>query len=254
MFAIIRNGELTLNTFLIKNRILFIFTLIILPLSPNSFASVVKMSKSEICHDVTSPHYERLNNFKPFESIKSCLNNGGRLPKNTKKLNRASNNTELSYQRNAFGHGWADIDRDCQNSRMEALKSQSVSNVRYKTSKECMVMSGRWISPFTGQTIYDASVIDIDHVVPLKWAWDHGAHLWHKDKRKKLANDPANLLSVERSLNRQKGAKGLDKWLPPKNKCQYIVRFERIYKTYDLVLTNAEKAAYLKIKTKNCGK
>ncbi|MEZ9922349.1 HNH endonuclease family protein, partial [Vibrio breoganii] len=106
--------------------------------------------------------------------------------------------------------------------------------MRFKTDKECLVVSGRWTSPFTGNTIYSASEIDIGHVVPLKWAWDHGADNWAKEKRETIANDQANLLAVEASLNRSKGAKGLDEWLPPANRCQYILRFIRIKKTYGL--------------------
>ncbi|MGK0235384.1 MAG: hypothetical protein ACI9EK_001920 [Psychroserpens sp.] len=73
-----------------------------------------------------------------------------------------------------------------------------------------------------------------------------------KDKRFKFANDPANLLSVEARLNRQKGAKGLDKWLPPKNQCQYIVRFVRVYKTYGLQLNSSESSQYAAIKNRYC--
>ena len=65
------------------------------------------------------------------------------------------------------------------------------------------MVTGRWISPFTGNVIQNASEIDIDHVVPLKWAWDHGAYAWSDDRREKFANDPVNLWSVELSLNRQ---------------------------------------------------
>ena len=71
-------------------------------------------------------------------------------------------------------------------------------------------------------------------MVPLKWAWDHGADTWSRDKREKFANDPVNLWSVELSLNRQKGAKGPEKWLPPGGQCQYISRFIRIVKVYVL--------------------
>lgn len=87
---------------------------------------------------------------------------------------------------------------------------------------------------FTGNVISDAKLLDIDHVVPLKWAWEHGAQDWHKAKRVKFANDPINLIAVEASLNRAKGAQGPDQWLPPKNQCQYIVRFLRIVKQYQL--------------------
>lgn len=227
-------------------------------------ADVVKKSKSGICHDEYSIYYNKTTNFQSFETLESCLISGGRLPKNYKSNNantsssknyastHTSSISSTGYSRNKFGSGWADLDKDCQNSRMEALISQSVSQVQYKTSKQCKVKSGKWISPFTGNTIYNASDIDIDHVVPLKWAWVHGANSWSKEKRVKFANDPANLLSVEASLNRQKGSKGIDEWLPPSNKCQYIVRFIRVYKTYGLTLKSSEASQYAAIKSRYC--
>ena len=229
-------------------------------------AEVVKKSKSGICHDEYSIYYNKTTKYQPFETLERCLNSGGRLPKNYKgnKSNTSSPKNYIStnassisstkYSRNQFGSGWADLDKDCQNARMEALISQSVGQVKYKTSKQCQVKSGKWISSFTGNTIYNASDIDIDHVVPLKWAWIHGADSWSKEKRVKIANDPANLLSVEASLNRQKGAKGLDEWLPPSNQCQYLVRFIRVYKTYGLTLTSSEASKYAAIKSKYCPK
>lgn len=66
---------------------------------------------------------------------------------------------------------------------MEALIEQSTVAVRFATEKKCRVLSGRWISPFTGNVIHNASEIDIDHVVPLKWAWEHGASEWSQKKR-----------------------------------------------------------------------
>ena len=133
-----------------------------------------------------------------------------------------------------FGHGWADIDGDCQNSRHEALIAQSTASVRYKDGGQCQVTAGRWISPFTGTVIHDPREMDIDHVVPLKWAWEYGANRWSGEKREQFANDPINLLSVEARLNRQKGAKGPDEWLPPANRCQYMLRFLRVAKIYRL--------------------
>lgn len=41
----------------------------------------VKMTESGICHDVSSRHYERVKNFKPYESMQECLDAGGRKPK-----------------------------------------------------------------------------------------------------------------------------------------------------------------------------
>ena len=41
----------------------------------------VKMSRSNICHDVSSPFYERTNIFTSFSTVGECLKAGGRLPK-----------------------------------------------------------------------------------------------------------------------------------------------------------------------------
>jgi hypothetical protein len=246
-----------------KLLIAFIFTTLFFTAYASS--SLVKKSKSGICHDKYSSYYDRTKNFKSFNTLSSCLDSGGRLPKNYKgnsvkdtkietySKSKQYQNTNSKYSRKQFGSGWADLNKDCQNSRMETLISQSVGQIQYKSSKQCKVKSGKWISPFTGNVIYSASEIDIDHVVPLSWSWKHGSNAWSKEKRVKFANDPANLLSVEASLNRQKGDKGLNKWLPPKNKCQYIARFIRVYKTYDLKLTNSESSQYANIKKQNCG-
>ena len=42
----------------------------------------VKMSKSEICHPTDSSYYTRTKNFTGYETLKQCLQDGGRLPKN----------------------------------------------------------------------------------------------------------------------------------------------------------------------------
>jgi len=195
-------------------------------------ATLVKKSSSGLCHPPASSYYDRTDNFTAFSSVEACLQSGGRLPKG---LNLASDSsTADEYARSHFGHGWADTDSDCRNSRMEALIEQSTSPVRFASRKQCRVVSGRWISPFTGNVIHDASQVDVDHVVPLKWAWERGADQWPQAKRERFANDPVNLWSVEASLNRQKGAKGPDEWMPPYGQCQYTSRFLRISKMYDL--------------------
>lgn len=237
--------------------ILFLFC----SLPPDADAEIVKKSKSGICNDKYSAYYERTKNFKSFNTLASCLASGGRLPENYKghvvnshspKRVSSSKQPQGKYSRSHFGNGWADLNKDCQDSRVEALIAHSVGQIQFQSAKQCKVKSGKWISPFTGNTIYNASEIDIDHIVPLSWAWGHGADSWSKSKRVTFANDPANLLSVEASLNRQKGDKGLNNWLPPKNRCQYISRFLRVYKAYGLQLTHSESSHYATIKREHC--
>lgn len=224
------------------------FLILSLYLTSPFAVELVKKSKSGICHDSTSSYYSRTKSYTSYDSLQACIDSGGKLTKSKK----SKKNSTTEYSRSQFGYGWKDTDKDCQDARTEALIAQSVGTIHYKTDKNCEVVRGKWISPFSSEIIYIASTIDIDHVVPLKFAWIYGAEKWTKDKRIQFANDPANLLSVEASLNRQKGAKGIGEWLPPKNQCQYILRFERISKKYKLEIPNDKKQQYLSIKNKHC--
>jgi hypothetical protein len=44
-------------------------------------ADIIKKSSSGICHDKKSKFYEKTKKFKPFKTMKECLDSGGRLPK-----------------------------------------------------------------------------------------------------------------------------------------------------------------------------
>ena len=167
-------------------------------------AEVVKKTSSGICHPPASSYYDRTKNFRPFDSVEACLASGGRLPKRLadKRSTSSPQVTSQSYERSAFGHGWDDADGDCQNSRAEALIATSSTTVRFATDKNCRVVTGRWISPFTGNVIQNSSDIDIDHVVPLKWAWERGAIGWSQAKRERFANDMVNLWPVELSFSK----------------------------------------------------
>ena len=166
-------------------------------------AETIKKTSSGICHPPESSYYDRTKNFHAFDSMETCLARGGRLPKQLASTDAPKLNEDPadSYRRSAFGHGWDDADGDCQNSRAEALIASSSKPVRFASDKRCRVVAGRWVSPFTGNVILNSQDIDIDHVVPLKWAWERGANTWPSEKREKFANDPVNLWPVELALN-----------------------------------------------------
>ncbi|WP_349343545.1 HNH endonuclease family protein [Marinobacter sp. MMG032] len=220
-------------------------------ISSAAAADVVKKANSGLCHPPESRWYERTKTYLPFSTLEACLGSGGELLQlpagiSLSLLNnpQKSSGEQSGYDRSAFGHGWDDADGDCQDSRAEALIAQSTTKVRFADKSRCRVVSGRWVSPFTGKVIQNASDIDIDHVVPLKWAWDHGASSWPQGKREAFANDPVNLWSVELSLNSQKGARGPEEWLPPTGRCQYISRFIRIVKIYGLDAHNRRRSHF----------
>ena len=215
-------------------------------------ASTVKLSDSGLCHPPQSQWYGRIKNYQPFDSLDACVRAGGKLPEGVAKVSQGEQTlaSAQGYKRSAFGAGWDDADGDCQNSRAEALIATSTTQVQFATDRRCRVVSGRWISPFSNRVIQNASDIDIDHLVPLAWSWNRGAGQWSREKRRKFANDPVNLWPVEAALNRSKGAKGPNEWLPPAGQCGYVARFVRIVKQYQLKPKAAEDEwmrAFLKL-------
>jgi hypothetical protein len=128
------------------------------------------------------------------------------------------------YDRDLFGD-WIDADRNGCDSRREVLIIEAV--VSPVVGSRCSFEGGSWYSPFDGETTTDPSVFDIDHMVPLKEAWDSGAHAWDRDRRRAFANDldlPEALIAVSRSSNRSKSDRDPADWLPPLRSyhCQYI--------------------------------
>ncbi|MFA7308851.1 MAG: thermonuclease family protein [Patescibacteria group bacterium] len=49
--------------------------------APAPSGSVVKKSKSSICHAPGTKYYDQTTNFTPYNTVDECLNSGGRLPK-----------------------------------------------------------------------------------------------------------------------------------------------------------------------------
>ena len=86
--------------------------------------------------------------------------------------------------------------------------------------------------------------MDIDHFIPLKIVHQSGGYDWPSAKKEEFANyrlDPDNLIAVNSSANRSKGAKGPDEWKPSNTEywCEYAYDWIRI-KHWNLTATQAE--------------
>lgn len=191
--------------------------------------ALVKKSSSGLCHDESSRYFATTQHFTAFNTLDDCLRSGGKLPKQATSVHTSQ---VAGYAREKFGHGWQDVDHDGYDTRQEVLMAQNTGTLVFNNKGR--VIHGKWISFYSGQVFTDASKLDIDHVVPLSWAWKHGADKWSQEKREQFANDERNLVAVEASVNRSKGDKGLDEWLPPSNQQQYKARFMRILKLYGI--------------------
>lgn len=211
---------------------------------------LVKKSASGICHDDSSGSFIRTKNFTSYETMGSCIASGGRaysgfkssIDKAEQEAIDENRSFVLLYNRSDWPH-WLDTDGDCQNTRHELLTGQSLTEVTFKTDNKCIVMRGTWYGKYSGNTFNESKELDLDHVVPLKFAHGHGGDIWPRDKKQQFANDIDNLLLVSASLNRQKGAKGIDEWLPPNHpyRCDYIAHFNAVMTKYGLTYIPSEQ-------------
>ena len=149
---------------------------------------------------------------------------------------------EGGYDRKLFKH-WSDIDGDGCDTRREVLIEESLTPITVGSG--CSLLGGTWFSAFDGAETNDPSKFDVDHMVPLKEAWDSGAWAWDPQRRQAFANDmsiPESLIAVSASSNRSKGAKDPAEWLPPRKEfhCQYVDAWTKVKKLWDLSMDQAE--------------
>lgn len=157
------------------------------------------------------------------------------------------------YEREAFGQAWSDDvtvagGRNGCDTRNDVLRRDLEGEVIREGTHGCLVETGTLDEPYSGETISFArgdGQVEIDHVVALGNAWATGAQYWDEDTRRNFANDPANLLAVETSLNRQKSAGDAATWLPPNKdfRCEYVSIQIGVKYTYGLWVTPPEEEA-----------
>ena len=148
------------------------------------------------------------------------------------------------YDRDDWRH-WVDEDRDCQDARQEVLIEESRIEVTFTDERQCTVLMGEWLDPYTGDTLTVARRLDIDHMVPLANAFRSGAWEWDADRRRAFANDltyPNHLIAVSASANRSKADRGPEEWRPPDEGywCQYATDWITIKADWGLSATEEE--------------
>lgn len=160
-----------------------------------------------------------------------------------------------TYDRDAFGSAWADVDGNGCNQRDDVLLRDAVpGTVRVQRQGHCDhdVIAGTWLDPYTGRTlVFDnlkdlsqAQAIQIDHVVALSEAWVSGADRWTPERRRRFANDLDVLLAVDGPTNASKGRTDPAGWRPRKAfQCEYAIRWITIKKRWDLSADPSERRA-----------
>ncbi|MDP7739304.1 HNH endonuclease family protein [Mycobacterium paragordonae] len=143
-----------------------------------------------------------------------------------------------------FGPAWNDpLDHSGCDTRNRLIRL-SLRDIEYKPgTRGCKVTAGRLDpDPYTGQTI-DLAHVAVDHVIPLKVAWNAGAAHWDLRLRRIFANDLTELIAVSSSANSRKGDSTLSEWIPETGKCRYVIRFLTVAAKYHLPITVKDRSA-----------
>lgn len=87
--------------------------------------------------------------------------------------------------------------------------------------------------------------MDVDHVVPLRYAHEHGGAGWSPLLKKAFANDPANMVAIESGENREKGWSGPAEYMPPNEgyHCEYARQWRHLARKYELEIPEADSTA-----------
>ncbi|WP_222271874.1 GmrSD restriction endonuclease domain-containing protein [Modestobacter marinus] len=158
---------------------------------------------------------------------------------------------KTGYDRDLFGAGWVDVDRNGCDTRNDML-ARDLSGETFKPgTRNCVVLTGSLADPYSGRTIAfqrgqsTSDDVQIDHVVAVSNSWQTGAQGWDAARRTAFGNDPLNLLAVDGSLNMQKGDGDAATWLPPNKsyRCAYVARQVAVKVAYGLWMTQAERNA-----------
>lgn len=141
-----------------------------------------------------------------------------------------------------------DYDNDCQSTRQEMLILTSRAEIKYTNPRNCVARTGEWLDEYTGKVFKVAVQVDIDHVIPLMYAHTHGGDRWPAGKKLQFANDPINLMLIEKREIRRKSERGPDRYLPRKEfQCEYVSLWNAIADKYDLTLENRDKNEITKV-------
>ncbi len=152
------------------------------------------------------------------------------------------------YQRSEFGDAWSD-DTDAPgghngcDTRNDIL-NRDLGDKSFVYTRRCphAVRTGTLLDPYTGVHLAftrgpkSGEAVQIDHIVPLAYAWDMGARDWQPSMRWRFANDPANLIAVQGQANKDKGDQAPASWMPPNKAfwCQYFMQFAEVVRGYHL--------------------
>ena len=165
------------------------------------------------------------------------------------------NEYKTGYSRSLFKH-WIDANGNGCDTREEVLIVESQSKAQVD-AYGCKVIEGDWLSPYDNVMHTNPSELDIDHMIPLKEAWDSGAWNWTSAQRQTFANDlsdPRALIAVTAGQNRSKSDRDPSNWIPTQKSyiCTYLSEWVAIKAHWYLSMDQSEFGRIKNLLTASC--
>ena len=245
-----------------KNRlkqIVSIVTVIVIGILIYSFINSVlgnnSSSESKVSNSETYSSVEPSNTVSPEPTVATSASTGSHSLNQMLNSLQVANASGVAYDRGEWHH-WDDI-TPCWNVREEVLYRDAVKdasltlldknkNRTEDKAKACYVAGGTWNDPYTGQVFSNPSDLDIDHMIPLNYAAQHGGQSWDSVKKESYANNldySHHLIAVSASANRSKSDKGPGEWKPSNTSyyCVYAKDWISISNTWSLSVSQSDK-------------
>lgn len=105
-----------------------------------------------------------------------------------------------------------------------------------------------WLCKYSGKSYRIDDSLDIDHIVPLKYAHTHGLDTAVATKKKAFGKDTLNLVQVDAHLNRSKGDKGPSEFMPVNNRCFYVARWDAVTSAYRIRIDPIDSTALASVR------
>ncbi len=142
---------------------------------------------------------------------------------------------------------------NCRSIRQTILVLTSRETVSFTNPRACEVRTGSWIDEYTGKRFNVANQLELDHIIPRRYAHSHGGDRWPPGKKFEFSNDPMNLIMVERREARRKSDNGPSRYLPREEyQCEYAQQWRTIADKYDLRLNSRDSNRIIVI-LRDCG-
>ena len=122
--------------------------------------------------------------------------------------------------------------------RIPAKKLNTVTSVWNKTKENNGQF--KYLDPYTNEYIYEETIMDRDHIIPLGYVNEHGGYYWDQSKKVEYAYDITVSVNVHRTQNRTKSDKGPAEYLPPANQASYCYTWLVIAAKYDISLSQED--------------